>query len=145
MFRHETNNGSIWSISLNFAPIVLHELVRALVFLFVTMSAVLSAQNVAIEVPHAFQGTHFKTFVEHGEQVRIWYEVSGRYSEDYMEVVRRIYQPNKGQSLRILDTYGDDGYTAVKIESRGWIYILIQSNSGMAESKIQARMKEPRD
>ncbi|HAB36126.1 MAG TPA: hypothetical protein DCE58_05935 [Cryomorphaceae bacterium] len=103
------------------------------------------AQNVAIEVPHAFQGTHFKTFLEQGEQVRTWYEVSGRYSEDYMEVVRRIYQPNKGQSLRILDTYGDDGYTAVKIESRGWIYILIQSNSGMAESKIQARMKEPRD
>jgi len=108
-------------------------------------TAVLRAQNVAIEVPHAFQGTHFKTFKEQGEYVRTWYEVSGRYSQDYMEVVRRIYQPNKDQALRILETYGDEGYTAVKIESRGWIYILIQSNAGMSESKIQARQKESRD
>ena len=117
-------------------------------FLFLTLciaTAVLRAQNVAIEVPHAFQGTHFKTFKEQGEYVRTWYEVSGRYSQDYMEVVRRIYQPNKDQALRILETYGDEGYTAVKIESRGWIYILIQSNAGMSESKIQARQKEPRD
>ena len=108
-------------------------------------TAVLRAQNVAIEVPHAFQGTHFKTFKEQDEYVRTWYEVSGRYSQDYMEVVRRIYQPNKDQALRILETYGDEGYTAVKIESRGWIYILIQSNAGMSESKIQARQKESRD
>lgn len=118
---------------------------RLLIFLLLVFGPTLLAQNVAIEVPHAFQGTHFKTFVEQGDQVRTWYEVSGRYSEDYMEVVRRIYQPNKGQNLRILDTYGDDGFTAVKIESRGWIYILIQSNAGMSESKIQARMKEARD
>jgi len=103
------------------------------------------SQNAAIAVPHAFQGTHFKTFKEQGETIRTWYEVSGRYSEDYMEVIRRIYQPNRDQTLRILDTYGDEGYTAVKIESRGWIYILIQSNAGISESKIQAREKEPRD
>lgn len=118
---------------------------RLLFLILLALGPAVSAQNVAIEVPHAFQGTHFKTFVEQGDQVRTWYEVSGRYSEDYMEVVRRIYQPNRGQNLRILDTYGDDGYTAVKIESRGWIYILIQSNAGMSESKIQARMKEARD
>ncbi|NDD80697.1 MAG: hypothetical protein EBZ33_07145 [Flavobacteriia bacterium] len=53
------------------------------------------SQNAAIAVPHAFQGTHFKTFKEQG--------------------------------------------------SRGWIYILIQSNAGISESKIQAREKEPRD
>ncbi|NCZ95328.1 MAG: hypothetical protein EBZ16_07375 [Flavobacteriia bacterium] len=76
------------------------------------------SQNAAIAVPHAFQGTHYKTFKEQGETIRTWYEVSGRY---------------------------DEGYTAVKIESRGWIYILIQSNAGISESKIQAREKEPRD
>jgi hypothetical protein len=103
------------------------------------------SQNAAIAVPHAFQGTHFKTFKEQGETIRTWYEISGRYSEDYMEVIRRIYQPNRDQTLRILDTYGDEGYTAVKIESRGWIYILTQSNAGISESKIQAREKEPRD
>ena len=75
------------------------------------------SQNAAIAVPHAFQGTHFKTFKEQGETIRTWYEISGRYSEDYMEVIRRIYQPNRDQTLRILDTYGDEGYTAVKIES----------------------------
>lgn len=115
-----------------------------LLFFLGSVTSVL-AQSATVEVPHAYVGVRFKTFVEQGDQVRTWYEVSGRYGEDYMEVVRRIYQPNKGQNLRILDTYGDDGYTAVKIESRGWIYILIQSNSGMAESKIQARMKEARD
>ncbi len=103
------------------------------------------AQSVAVEIPQAFAGIRFKTFLEQGDQVRTWYEVSGRYAEDYMEVVRRIYQPNRDQALRILDTYGDDRYTAVKIESKGWIYILIQSNGGMAESKIQARQKEGRD
>ena len=115
-----------------------------LLFCLISAASVL-AQSAVVEVPHAYVGVRFKTFLEQGDQVRTWYEVSGRYGEDYMEVVRRIYQPNKGQNLRILDTYGDDGYTAVKIESRGWIYILIQSNSGMAESKIQARMKEARD
>jgi len=114
-----------------------------LVLLFTTQG--LKGQSLALEVPHAFQGTHFKTFKEQGETIRTWYEVSGRYSEDYMEVIRRIYQPNRDQTLRILDTYGDEGYTAVKIESRGWIYILIQSNAGISESKIQAREKEPRD
>jgi len=118
---------------------------RLLFFTLLFASLMLRAQNVAIEVPHAFQGTHFKTFKEQGDYVRTWFEVSGRYSEDYMEVVRRIYQPNKDQALRILETYGDEGYTAVKIESRGWIYILIQSNAGMSESKIQARQKEARD
>ncbi len=118
---------------------------RLLFLLLFGLSAPSWAQSVAIEVPHAFQGTHFKTFLEQGDQVRTWYEVSGRYAEDYMEVVRRIYQPNRDQALRILDTYGDDRYTAVKIESKGWIYILIQSNAGMAESKIQARQKEGRD
>ena len=113
--------------------------------MFLFTARVLHGQSVALEVPHAFYGTHFKTFKEQGEYVRTWYEVSGRYSQDYMEVVRRIYQPNKDQALRILETYGDEGYTAVKIESRGWIYILIQSNTGMSESKIQARQKESRD
>jgi len=113
---------------------------RLLIFLLLVFGPTLLAQNVAIEVPHAFQGTHFKTFVEQGDQVRTWYEVSGRYSEDYMEVVRRIYQPNKGQSLRILDTYGDDGYTAVKIESRVCFYFAIQSDPGLAESEIRGRM-----
>lgn len=118
---------------------------RLFLFVLLAFGPMLVAQNVAIEVPHAFQGTHFKTFLEQGDRVRTWYEVSGRYAEDYMEVVRRIYQPNRDQALRILDTYGDDRYTAVKIESKGWIYILIQSNAGMAESKIQARQKEGRD
>ena len=123
----------------------LRALKGVLLLMFLFTARVLHGQSVAIEVPHAFQGTHFKTFKEQGEYVRTWYEVSGRYSQDYMEVVRRIYQPNKDQALRILETYGDEGYTAVKIESRGWIYILIQSNAGMSESKIQARQKEPRD
>ncbi len=105
----------------------------------------LCAQNVAIEVPHAFHGTHFKTFMEQGSTLRTWYEVSGRNAEDYMEVVRRIYQPNRDDALRILETYGDAGYTGVKIELHGWVYILIQSNTGLSESKIQARQKEPRD
>ena len=56
-----------------------------------------------------------------------------------------FYQPSKDQTLRILDTYGDDQHTAVKIEAKGWIYILIQSNMGMADSKIQARQKEGQD
>ncbi len=123
----------------------LRALKGVLLLMFLFTARVLHGQSVALEVPHAFYGTHFKTFKEQGEYVRTWYEVSGRYSQDYMEVVRRIYQPNKDQALRILETYGDEGYTAVKIESRGWIYILIQSNAGMSESKIQARQKEPRD
>jgi hypothetical protein len=123
----------------------LRALKGVLLLMFLFTARVLHGQSVALEVPHAFYGTHFKTFKEQGEYVRTWYEVSGRYSQDYMEVVRRIYQPNKDQALRILETYGDEGYTAVKIESRGWIYILIQSNAGMSESKIQARQKESRD
>ena len=123
----------------------LRALKGVLLLMFLFTARVLHGQSVALEVPHAFYGTHFKTFKEQGEYVRTWYEVSGRYSQDYMEVVRRIYQPNKDQALRILETYGDEGYTAVKIESRGWIYILIQSNAGMSESKIQARQKEARD
>jgi len=123
----------------------LRALKGVLLLMFLFTARVIHGQSVALEVPHAFYGTHFKTFKEQGEYVRTWYEVSGRYSQDYMEVVRRIYQPNKDQALRILETYGDEGYTAVKIESRGWIYILIQSNAGMSESKIQARQKEPRD
>ena len=123
----------------------LRALKGVLLLMFLFTARVLHGQSVALEVPHAFYGTHFKTFKEQGEYVRTWYEVSGRYSQEYMEVVRRIYQPNKDQALRILETYGDEGYTAVKIESRGWIYILIQSNAGMSESKIQARQKESRD
>ena len=123
----------------------LRALKGVLLLMFLFTARVLHGQSVALEVPHAFYGTHFKTFKEQGEYVRTWYEVSGRYSQDYMEVVRRIYQPNKDQALRILETYGDEGYTAVKIESRGWIYILIQSNAGMSESKIKARKKESRD
>jgi hypothetical protein len=123
----------------------MYRLKHLFLFFMLVWPLFLWGQSVAIEVPHAFHGTHFKTFLEQGTSVRTWYEVSGRNAEDYMEVVRRIYQPSKDQTLRILDTYGDDQHTAVKIEAKGWIYILIQSNMGMADSKIQARQKEGQD
>ena len=124
----------------------LRALKGVLLLMFLFTARVLHGQSVALEVPHAFYGTHFKTFKEQGEYVRTWYEVSGRYSRRlYGGHTANLSAQSRIKPLRILDTYGDEGYTAVKIESRGWIYILIQSNAGISESKIQARQKEPRD